>query len=41
LERSKQDLLMNEGTKVKKERKSVFKEPVLERTKVMPYGIFQ
>jgi hypothetical protein len=41
LERSKQELLMNEGTKVKKERKSVSKEPVLERTKVMPYGIFQ
>jgi hypothetical protein len=41
LERSKQELLMKEGAKAKKERKNVFKEPVLERTKVMPYGILQ
>jgi hypothetical protein len=41
LERSKQELLMKEGTKAKKERKNVFKEPVLERTKVMPYAVLQ
>ena len=40
LERSKQGLLIKEGTKGK-EKKNVFKESSFERSRVMPYGIVQ